>query len=104
VYESITRQNIADIQRLPDNDSVDVLREELPELIDVHIRGREQGLIEILTRARDVVMLGQDIVLGRGKGKTQTNEGGNGEHCPNPLNTWHLACRTKEKRTSNLFS
>lgn len=90
VHMAIVHQNTAGIKRLPDDDAVDTLCEELSETIHVDVRGRQQGLIRIQTRPRVVVVLSQDIVLPPGHGKSQAEEENNGQRC-NRLWTRHMA-------------
>ena len=84
MHESIAHQNIAGVQGLSDDDSVNVLGKEFSELIDVHVRRREESFIQVLTGARDVVMLSQNIVLGRSQGETEASDEENNGGGRNP--------------------
>jgi hypothetical protein len=92
MHESIAHQNTAGVQRLSDDDSVNALGKKLSELIDVHVRGGEKSLIQILTRARNVIMLRQNIVLGRSQGESAAGDEKNDGRRQNLRSMASLGC------------
>lgn len=71
VYDVVRRirrgnENVWNIERLGGLLSIQVLREELSKLARVHVRMSQDGLLRVLTRARVVVMVGQNTDLDGG--------------------------------------